>query len=424
MKKFFIPLLLLLSAAAFAQNINGRFSSSVYSFERFDTANTSETYFRTFQTLRLNVNESKFSIRTRLNFETNLSNTLENDPRLRVYNLYFEARDLLDIATVKLGRQSIINSVGGGVYDGANLTLRYKGYQISGFYGGNVPAYQEFKFTDDWKNDYLLGGKFVFNGIENFRFAASYIDKNFKPIEYTALRLDENFNPIQVLVQKESNQFKFLSGDISYNLPQYFDAYARYEYDLNFKTTSKVEFSGRYDQIDRLGVNVYYNYREPKIRYNSIFSVFNYGNSQEIEGGLDYKITDLITVVGKFGNVTFEDDDSQRLTLGVNSNYGTISYRKTFGYSGELDAISVYTARSFFDGLITPSIGLSYSSYKLSEDSEKNNITAVLAGINYRPWRVLSFDLQGQYFNNKIYENDFRIMFKINHWFNTNLNLL
>ncbi len=424
MKKFFIPLLLLLSAAAIAQNINGRISSSIYSFERFDTAQTSETYYRTFQSLNLNVNEGEYSIKTRMNFESNISNTLVNDPRFRVYNLFFEARNLFDIATLKLGRQSVINSVGGGVYDGANLSIKYEGYQISGFYGGNVPAYQKLEFTDDLKNDYLLGGKFVFSAIENFRFAASYIDKNFKPMDYTALRLDENLNPIEVLVQRESNQFKFLSGDISYNLPNYFDANARYEYDLNFETTSKFEFSGRYDQIDRLGVSVYYNYREPKVSYNSIFSVFNYGNSQEIEGGLDYRVTDLITVVGKFGNVKYEDDDSQRLTVGVNSNFGSVSYRKTFGYAGELDAVSLYTARSFWDGLITPSIGLSYSSYKLCEGAETNNITALLAGINYRPLRVLSFDLQGQYFNNKIYENDFRIMFKINHWFNTNLNLL
>ncbi|MDP3580860.1 MAG: hypothetical protein Q8S39_02925, partial [Ignavibacteria bacterium] len=81
---------------------------------------------------------------------------------------------------------------------------------------------------------------------------------------------------------------------------------------------------------------------------------------------------------------------------------------------------SVYAAKSYREGLITPSIGLSYTSYKLSKDAEKNNITAILAGFNLRPWKAWSFDVQGQFFNNKIYNDDFRFLLKINHWFNTN----
>jgi hypothetical protein len=94
------------------------------------------------------------------------------------------------------------------------------------------------------------------------------------------------------------------------------------------------------------------------------------------------------------------------------------------GYAGEMDAISLYSAHSFFDGLITPSAGVSYTAYKLSQDDATNNLTSILAGINVRPYRSLSFDLQGQYMDNKIYKNDFRFFFKINYWFNTNLGLM
>ncbi len=52
------------------------------------------------------------------------------------------------------------------------------------------------------------------------------------------------------------------------------------------QSLSKVEFSGRYDQIENLGISLYYNYRAPQIRYNSIFAVFDFGNTHEIEGGL------------------------------------------------------------------------------------------------------------------------------------------
>ena len=129
-------------------------------------------------------------------------------------------------------------------------------------------------------------------------------------------------------------------------------------------------------------------------------------------------------VFGKFGNVEYKDDSSQRFTIGLNSLYGGASYRQTLGYAGELSSLSVYSARTFYNGLLTPSIGLSYTNYKLSENADKNNIISALAGVNVRPWRTLSFDFQAQYSDNKIYKNDLRIFFKLNYWFNTNLDLL
>ena len=420
MKKILIAAVLLSTSFLMAQNLNGRFSTSLYTFERYSAPDVSETNVRSFSTLYFNLNKDNISLKTRFNLETNIANSLENDPRLRFYNLYVEARDLFDVATVKIGRQSLFNSVAGGVYDGINLNLKHGIFKLEGFYGGNVPAYQKLELTDDFSNDYVLGGEFTAYPHDNLRLAVNYTDKNFKAQSYDAVRLNE-FNVLDtVLIQRASNQFKFLGGEVSYYLPKIVELNSTYHYDLNFSQTSKFEISGRYSQIENLGISVYYNYREPKIRYNSIFSVFNVTNSQEDEGGLDYKFSDFITAYGKFGNVTYDDDESQRLTLGVNTTYGSINFRKTFGYAGELDAISLYTARTFLDGFLTPSIGITFTSYKLSEDAEENNLLAVLAGLNIRPWRELSFDLQGQFVNNKIYDNDFRLLFKINHWFNTN----
>lgn len=421
MKKIFLLFLYFsLPFMISAQNLNGSISSSFYTFERFDTVKTSDTFIRNFETLALNFNYNKISVRTRMNFETNLGNALDSDPRMRFYNLYLEARDLFDVFTLKLGRQPLFTPVAGGLYDGVNLKFRYSGISITGFYGGNVPAYQKLEMTKDLSNDYVLGGKFEVNFLEHFNFGLSYIDKNFKPLDFTALRLDANLNLIQVLIEQKSNQYKFLTAEASYFLNEKVNIDTRYEYDLNFNTTSKFEINGRVQATDELGIDAYYNFREPKIRYNSIFSVFDYGNSQEMEGGIDYKLSKDITIFGKYGNVIYDDDSSQRLNIGATTTYGSFSYRKTFGYAGELNAVSVYTAHTFVDGFITPSVGISLTNYKLSPDSDVNTITSLLGGVNLRPWTYLSFDLQGQYFNNKIYKDDFRILFKVNYWFNTN----
>jgi len=401
------------------QSLNGRFSSSVYTFERFDTSGSSNTQARTYQMLSFNFGKENMWLRSNLNLETDLTNKQISDPRFRVYNLYADFQKIFDVASLKLGRQPLYNSVAGGVFDGATVGLNYSGYKLQAYYGGNVPAYQKLELIDNWNDNYLLGGEFTVYALMDWRFSGKYINKNFATPAYTEKRLDPNFNEIDVLIENNSSQYQFLSGEVSYYKQKFGSGNIRYDYDLNFQTSSRFEISGRYEQIKNLGITAYYNYREPKIRYNSIFSVFDYGNTWEIEGGVDYLVDNKYTLIGKFANVTYKDERSQRVTLGVSSPYGSITARKNFGYAGEMDAISFYTALTQLDGLLTPSLGFSYTRYKLSENDPSNELVSVLAGTNIRLFRTLSFDIQGQYLNNKIYNNDWRLFFKLNFWFNT-----
>jgi hypothetical protein len=424
MKKLIILLFFGASMLVYSQNINGRFSSSLYSFERYDAVNSSEKYIRAYEMLNLNFNYENISVRSFFNLEGNLSNKMEYDPRLRFYHLYFEARNILDLATIKLGRQPIINSVAGGIFDGASVHFKKDEYKFSAYYGANVPAYQKLEIIDDWSDNYLLGGRFTTTVLKDFQFTVAYINKNFKPQPYQAIRLlpDLVTNPILVDIENKSNQFEFITGEVFYTNKNLLSVFTSYDYDLNFNQTSKFAVDARIQPIERLGINAYFNYRQPKIRYNSIFAVFDYANTYEVELGADYQLSSGITVIGKFANVEYKDDNAQRLGVGLATQWGTLNYRKTFGYAGELDAVSVYSGYTFLEGLLTPSIGVSYTNYKLSpDDSESNNLTTLLAGVNIRPIRMLSFDLQAQYMDNKIYKNDFRLFFKLNYWFNINI---
>jgi hypothetical protein len=410
----FSPLILL------SQNFNGMLSSSLYGFQRAETPNSQKINIRAYQTAALNYNNGNFSLRTRANFETNIVNPLSQDPKLRVYNLYFELRKLFRVATLKVGRQFQINGVGSGVYDGVDFKIAHSGFSVTGFFGGNVPAYQKMEFTKDLKNDYLLSGKIAYNGYKNLYLSLYYVDKNIKSDNYYTTRLDANFNPVQVLIERNSRKYQYLSGKASYYLTGLGDISAKYDYDMNFYKTSLFVVNANYTKPAKFNFNFYYNFRNPLISYNSIFSVFNYANTQEVEGGIDYIYSSSLIFNGKFGYVNYKDANSERLTFGIRINYGTLSYRKTFGYEGELDAVSLYGARTLFSGVLTPSIGVSYTSYKLSQDSPKNMLLTLLAGVNYKPWKNLSFDLQGQFLNNKIYRNDVRVFAKVNYWFNTN----
>ncbi len=43
---------------------------------------------------------------------------------------------------------------------------------------------------------------------------------------------------------------------------------------------------------------------------------------------LDYKINEDFTVFGKFGNVEYKDENSQRITAGVNSSLWKFKFQK------------------------------------------------------------------------------------------------
>jgi len=423
MKKLLLLFLLSVSFLSYIypQKLTGNISSSVYSFERYSTPGNSETSIRGFQVLTLNFSQHNFTVKSYLNLENDFAQSIDTDPRLRLYNLYVEGRHIFKIVTLRIGRQPLFDALAGGIFDGLNIGIKSKGILIKGYYGANVPAYQKFEIVSNWSDNYILGGKVSTDFITNTQISLSYINKNFKPRDYVATRLDMNLNPIQVLISNKSNQYQYARAEVNYDLPKTLNINTRYDYDLNFNKTSKFQIDGELTEVKDFTFRMYYNYRAPNLRYNSIFSVFDYGNTNEFEGGVDYRINNTFTLSGKYGVVNYQDDNSQRFTLGIISNYGTVSYRKSTGYAGELDALSLYSAYSFLEGKLTPSIGISYSNYKLSEESDTSNLTTILTGINFRPIVKLSFDLQMQYLNSEIYKNDYRLFFRLNYWFNTKL---
>lgn len=151
MKKGLYTFLLILLIPVFspAQNINGRITSMFYTFQRYDSPGSSAKYMRNYEMISLNVNKNNYSLRTLFNYETDFFNAQTYDPRVRFYNLYLEGRNLFNIATVKLGRQPIINSISGGVFDGATVKMNYWDMQFTGYYGANVPAYQKPGYPTD-----------------------------------------------------------------------------------------------------------------------------------------------------------------------------------------------------------------------------------------------------------------------------------
>lgn len=405
-----------------AQIFRGRLSSSFYTFERFETPGKSTTYMRGYQQLQLNIIEKQFSLHTSLNLENGYSSALDSDPRLRFYNLYFEGKNLFNMATIKVGRQPVFKGIASGIFDGASLKVKYSDYSLETYYGGAVPAYQKLEIADNWSDNGIfvagLSGLFF----DQLKISAGYISKKFAVMDYFATRLDEQFNPVTFLIRKNSGNYQYLYGDFNYQPSgTELNVNGSYEYDMNLFETGKADISIEYEAIDDFTVLAYGLYREPRVNYNSIFSVFDYGNMMEGELGLMYELNENFTFTGKFGMVEYKDENSSRFQLMANTKYGSLGYRAGTGYSGELSSLFLNLGYTFMEGFVTPTAAVAFTSYKLSKDDAENTLTTILAGCNVRPWKAFSFDIQGQYMDNKIYKNDMRLLLKLNYWFNTTL---
>jgi hypothetical protein len=176
-------------------------------------------------------------------------------------------------------------------------------------------------------------------------------------------------------------------------------------------------------------------HRLPTIAYNSYFALLEMNASQEAILGVDFKIDKERSLIGRFSAVKYNLEDegypeddlfndmAYRVSVGYACSNISLMYTKDISYDGDLDGFNFDIRYPFFEHMLIPHAGIVYSSYALGDDLDKASTWAGVAGVTYRPFRVLSVDLQGQYMTNKVYKSDMRAFARINYWFNDPFNM-
>jgi hypothetical protein len=412
------------SSPAVGQLINGRFITSVYTWEKFDTVNVSKKLARGFQSALVDITQGDFSLHTHFQASSMLQRHLPEDPDYRMYYLYMRWKNISDLVDLSVGRMPYFAGVGNGTIDGAMVTARLLENRIrfTAYGGANVPLDLSIQNWGPFKNNFTLGGQIITTAMENLRLGLSYTNKQRSRPGYWAQRPDSLFNSVLRFIEPEPLKEQLLSGDASYNVSS-LTLYGRYDYDLNNNKTQRGQFGVRYYGLEKFGISVDYIHRAPRVVYNSFFSVFNPANVNEMEAGVDYVVVPSVRVFVRGGYVEYVDDKSLRYTIGLAHEFVSVSYRGSSGYAGELNSASLQAAYPFLDYLIVPTAGLSYFSYKLDDSGKKEDAFAGTLGTTVRPIKTLSIDLQGQWIANKLYKNDFRLFAKLNYWFTQRLNI-
>lgn len=420
-----LPLLILGGASAPAQFVNGRFTTSFYTFQRFDTAGSSKTYLRAFQSVQLSLAEQDFSLHTYLQGAVNGTSQFGDNGNVRFYNLYLRWANIDKVLDLNLGRQAVYAGVGNGTIDGLTARARVLQDKVTlSAYGGASVNDDYTGVRKDWHDNLNLGGQVITTLVPGARIGLSYMNKHEEADPYWTLRSrDTTFTPVPYYIANESVARQLGSADVSWWYGEVVSVYGRYDYDINYKETSRGQGSVRVNVTPALALTGDYTYRKPQISFNSIFSAFTMSATSQVEGGVEYGFTPLLRAFGKLGVVSYTDTTSMTWTLGFNTGYGSVSYSGGTGYAGALESFNVMGSYPCLGNVVVPSLGFSYTSYRLSADDPKDNALALLLGAAVHPMRNFSFDVQGQWMNNRLYSHDMRLQVKLLYWFAERLSL-
>ncbi|MDD8018269.1 MAG: hypothetical protein PHP42_07835 [Bacteroidota bacterium] len=421
-QKIFIALALV-AVSASAQFITGRTTTSFYTFQGRDTASAKQTYMRAYENIYLNIAKDNISFNTNAMVSNDFGSTIATDPELRVSSLMVKVRNIGGAVDLSAGRQFVFAGPGTGLIDGVIGSARFMDnmFTVTGYGGTNVSHTRDIR--KQWVgNNGLFGGQVVVAPVENGSVALSYMNKRMIRTPYTAVRLDSLFNPYIIVINSRPLAEELASIDAEYDFSKVAFLQAKSDYNFLTKDISRVEAFTRVTINDQLGVTGEYIFREPRVAFNSIFSVFNTNTTQELEGGLEYRPCQKTFVYARLGNVRYVDDNSQRLVVGGSYDFLSATYTQNFGYAGELNGVSLQAVYPLGDRTFTPTVGFGYASYKLDKKDPSSTVVNATAGMVYRPLQAFSTDMQIQWMNNPQYKSDMRIFLKASYWFNERMN--
>jgi hypothetical protein len=412
-----------LAGTTSAQLTSGRFTTSFYGWQGRSADLEKQNYMRGFENVQFDFAQQHFDFNTNFQLSKDFGTVIATDPELRLSSLTVKARGIADVADVSVGRQFVFAGVGNGLMDGALAKgmLFDRRVGITAYGGYNVIQSRTINLKRNFADNALYGGQLTFEPIDNGVVGLSYMKRTRKPEPYTAVRADSLFNPIVVIIASSPNEEEYASLDARYSLLDKVSVYGRSDYDLNFTKVSRAQLEARVGVVSSLTATAEYLFREPRIAYNSVFSIFNKNSTKEIEAGLEYEVMPMFRTFARFANVQYVDDNSQRLTVGGSYDIVNISYTQNFGYAGDLNGVSVQAVYPVMERKLVPNFGFGFASYQLSDNAPKNTVVNSSIGATYRPSPALSTDLQLQWMHNPLYSNDVRVFAKVNYWFSERL---
>ncbi|MFC1555857.1 hypothetical protein ACFL67_02120 [candidate division KSB1 bacterium] len=411
-----------------AQSFSGRLFSSVYTWEREIFGVSQQKNIQAYNGAVLHVN----GISGRdISFHTyaRLSNTFGDadfEAKNKLYNAYFEWKNIADKFDLSVGRHFIWAGVGNGTIDGAKVEYNLKKWGKAGIYAGSLTPLRESWKVDSWAESHMIGA-FYKARLYDTDMQVSWVKKDRDPVEYAMPgRYSER------IISTSGLRANLAGIDVAKSITDKVRLYLKTEASLYDNGDSflpktieldRFEVSSDYTPMQKLTVSAQYFYRNPHQNLNSIFSVFSQSSNQEFWVNVYYRPLLNYTVYGGWALVKMENDETNRFNIGFSSLYFSVGGQKFSGYSGEYDNMYLSSQYPVFENIWLKG-SISAGRYKLYDTAaDYNNLVTSSAGLTYKPRPSITFDIEGQGVRNEINKTDYRLFGRFNYWFfyrNTN----
>ena len=433
-------ILLIAPQIIFAQVYTGRFTTSIYSWERQDSPTTSSGHVRVYQRSYLKANNlanKNLSLIANLSYSTDIVTESQNDPRFRIISAYLKYK-FLNSNYLYIGRQRVYTNSATAAFDGIRLIYKKTANLIvDGYWGTNIPINRGFDLLD-LRSNQVLGIKTSYNNLFGFDGSLSYSDIRRKPNDYS-----EPGEFTNTFLRRQATQERFLGAALKRNINDNFSIYSRILLNYGapligsgkagFRNFQRFDLTARYRHNRNITLTTEYLIRRPRLNENSIFWVFNQKTFSETAGRIYYRINSNLSLSGGLSLLSYKetvkfdnlDDSSLRINAGLNWNKISFSISNRSGYAGE----SVSTALSFSTRVRNKGIlriGGNYSIYKINSDAEKNNNAVTLfLGSTHNFNKTVSANIDVQYLSQEInsqrdffgYSKDIRLFARVNYKF-------
>jgi len=403
MKRKIICLVFLLALTLFKQSLAVELRSNISTyFNSYQTQDlyTEEktSYFRAYQSFRFDLKQigtKNLSFHTYFRSTTDFIHKNSTDPTTKIYNAYIDWKNIKKVLNLRLGRQFLYVGVGNATMDGLRLDFKpKKKVQLTGYIGFQLPKDRWTK-VDTWEKSHIFGGELATTYLKNTRLAISYVQK----------KREEAFE-------------KYFIGINATHFYKKLHLFSRFYYDLVYERVQNFTLRGSGSGLlDKLYLSFEYQFRQPSIYSNSVFSVFKQESYSIFRFSGAYQPIKSFKFSSEYDLTLYKSDNSIRTRFGIEYAFIALGVNFRRGYGGESNGVYGRIIHSFRRNLVF-SASTDYGKYKLDEEQESKNESFILASrVEWEPLKNFKLALEVQDVRNKVKSYDLRMVGRVSYKF-------
>jgi hypothetical protein len=416
---------ILIANPSHGQTFHGRLTTSLYAWERLPTDSTTANHLRAFQLGIFHlegVADPRLSLHTYVRFHGDLTEDVAEPANYSLFNLYGQWKDTPRGYELRGGRQRVYAGVGNVAIDGGFGSYRFRKLgTLEGYVGVQVPLDGDGNIAG-W-DDRAYGARLAIDAVPDLKLALSFARRNRASFDY-----EEPGIFTGRLLELPDEQEQLYGSDLSWRFRPGATLYNRIEVDATQRRLKWASgtLSLAYPTAP-WSADFEYMHRAPSIYGNSLFSVFDAGDYDEVSVRGGVWVAPRVRAFGQVAATFFDGDDSERFQAGVERGALSVSYQHRMGYGGDLDGISAAYRHPLREWVTLRADG-GVSSYRFDDGQEERNVSGtVSAGAELRPRRDLAFDLEIQNLSQDLTTQpafagdtyDLRGLLRISYWFST-----